>query len=236
MSRITPSARIAGLVVAAAIVAVFVVWLTGRGAQPADQAGAPAGPTAPNIVQPGAPGASSSTLAPEDVGRLGTIPATEADVDFVEGMILHHAQALVMADYVPARTTGQQIRLLAKRLRIGQQSEIDQMEQWLADHRAEAPGATASGQGGHGHHTGHLMPGMLTAAELARMEAARGTAFDRLFLQYMIRHHVGALTMIKQLDDAGGGSQSELDNMVRHIDTDQTVEINRMRQLLDRVR
>ena len=125
---------------------------------------------------------------------------------------------------------------MTQRLRIGQQSEIDQMEQWLADHRGEAPGPTASGQGGHGHHTGHLMPGMLTAAELARMEAARGTAFDRLFLQYMIRHHVGALTMIKQLDDAGGGSQSELDNMVRHIDTDQTVEINRMRQLLDTVR
>lgn len=235
MSRITPSARIAGLVVAATIVVVFVVWLTGRGALPADQGGG-AGPTAPNIVQPGAPGASSTTLAPEDLGRAGTIRPTEADVEFVEGMILHHAQALVMADYVPARTTGQQVRLLAKRLRIGQQSEIDQMEQWLADHRGEAQGPTASGQGTHGHHTGHLMPGMLTAAELARMEAARGTAFDRLFLQYMIRHHVGALTMIKQLYDAGGGAQSELDNMVRHIDTDQTVEINRMRQLLDTVR
>ncbi len=208
-----------GLVLAATVVAV---WLANRGSEPAEAG-------QPNIVRPGAPGSSSSTLAPGDLGRQETIAPTQADVDFVKGMIHHHQQALVMADYVPSRGSGSDVKLLARRLRIGQDSEITQMQKWLEDNGAPTSGHTGS----HDHgESGQLMPGMLTAPELARLEAARGTVFDRLFLQSMTKHHQGALTMIERLYAAGGGAQSELDLLVRHIDTDQTIEITRMRKLL----
>jgi uncharacterized protein (DUF305 family) len=207
------------LVIAATVVAV---WLANRGPDAA-RAEDPR-PIAPNIVQPGAPGASSSTLAPDDLGRVETIAPTQADVAFVQGMIHHHQQALVMADYVPSRGSGADLKVLARRLRVGQDGEIKQMQAWLENNNASAHAG--------GHEPAQLMPGMLTAAELARLEAARGTAFDRLFLQYMIKHHQGALTMIGRLYAADGGAQSELDLLIRHIDTDQTTEITRMRQLL----
>jgi uncharacterized protein (DUF305 family) len=226
MQRFKLTAMSVGVVVIAAVVAV---WLAGRGPDPAGAEDT--GATAPNVVRPGAPGASSSRLG-TDPGQVETIAPTKADVDFVEGMIHHHQQALVMADYVPSRGSGASLKVLARRLRIGQDSEIKLMQQWLEANRGSVPGVpTSSGHAGHGEHT-QLMPGMLTAAELARMEAARGTAFDKLFLQGMIKHHQGALTMIGQLYAAGGGAQSELDKLVRDIDSDQTIEITRMRQLL----
>lgn len=221
MQRIKVTALSLGLVVIAST--VVAVWLANRG--PNSGPAGDTGTTAPNVVRPGAPGASSSTLAPDDRGRQETIAPTRADMDFVEGMIHHHQQALVMADYVLSRGLRADLKVFARRLRIGQDSEIKQMHLWLEDNR---------GAGGHGEHDGsvQLMPGMLTAAELARLAAAQGREFDRLFLQYMIRHHQGALIMIERLYAAGGGAQSELDFLIRHIDTDQTVEITRMRQLL----
>lgn len=220
MRRIRLTAIAAGLVAAG----ILAIWLTNGG--PDSSRAADPGPTAPNVVRPGAPGASSSTLAPGDPGVTETIAPIQADVDFVEGMIHHHQQALVMADYLPSRGADAGLRVFARRLRTGQDSEIKQMRQWLQTYRA--PGSEHTG---HGEHT-ELMPGMLTPAELKRLERARGKEFDRLFLQGMIKHHQGALTMIERLYAGGGGAQSDLDLLVRHIDTDQTVEINRMRQLL----
>ena len=209
-----------GLVVI--IATVVGVWWANR--DPDSARAEDSRPIAPNVVQPGAPGASSSTLAPDDLGRLATIAPTPADVAFVQGMVHHHQQALVMADYVPARGSGADLKVLARRLRVGQEQEIRQMQGWLESNNASAHSG--------GHEPAQLMPGMLTAAELSRLEAARGAAFDRLFLQYMIKHHQGALTMIERLYAAGGGAQSELDFLIRHVDTDQTTEITRMRQLL----
>jgi uncharacterized protein (DUF305 family) len=240
MQRIKVTAISLGFVVVASTVAAL--WLMDRGPDlgrdngPDPGRAGGTGATAPNIVRPGAPGASSSTLAPSELGRPETVAPTRADVDFVEGMIHHHHQALVMADYVVSRGSSADLKVLARRLRIGQDSEITQMRQWLEDNRGAVPDGPSSAHTGDHGGSAHLMPGMLTAAELARLAASSGREFDRLFLQYMIRHHQGALTMIEQLYAAGGGSQSELDYLIRHIDTDQTVEITRMRRLLQTLR
>jgi uncharacterized protein (DUF305 family) len=181
-----------------------------------------------NIVQPGAPGEPSRSLTAEEAGEIQPPEHTRADVLFVQGMIHHHAQGVEMTRYVPNRGAGRDIRLLAGRMRLTQQSEIELMTRWLRDRREEVPGA---GEHAHGH-GGELMPGMLTEPELARLEAAQGRRFNRLFLTFMIRHHQGALTMIDELHDAKGGAEPEVDNMVRHIDADQSIEIARMRDLL----
>lgn len=163
----------------------------------------------------------------------GQAPATsasrhvEADVRFMQGMIGHHAQALDMAALVPTRTDRPEMRMLAERIDVSQKDEIAFMQRWLTDRGAEAP----SPEPGHAHH-GHLMPGMLTAEEMARLEQARGTAFDRLFLEGMIRHHQGALDMVKELFDTGGAQESELFRFASDVDTDQRAEIRRMRALL----
>ncbi|HEX9164453.1 MAG TPA: DUF305 domain-containing protein [Gemmatimonadales bacterium] len=151
----------------------------------------------------------------------------EADIRFMQGMIGHHAQALDMATLVASRTDRPDMRLLAERIDVSQKDEIAFMRRWLTDRGAEAPVP----EPGHAHH-GHLMPGMLTAEEMARLEQARGTAFDRLFLEGMIRHHQGALVMVKELFDAGGAQESELFRFASDVDTDQRAEIQRMRALL----
>lgn len=151
----------------------------------------------------------------------------EADVRFMQGMIGHHAQALDMATLVPSRTNRPAMRMLAERIDVSQKDEIAFMQRWLTDRGAEAPVP----EPGHAHH-GHLMPGMLTAEEMARLEQARGTAFDRLFLEGMIRHHQGAITMVADLFGAGGAQESELFRFASDVDTDQRAEIGRMRALL----
>ena len=187
--------------------------------------------TAPNIVQPGAPGEPSQTLSQEELEDIEQTPHTKADVAFMKGMIHHHAQALHMTALVPKRTTNKDVTLLAKRIDISQEDEIAQMTTWL-EARDEQPPVWHRLHG-HAHGAGRvLMPGMLADADMERLAATRGAAFDRLFLRFMIRHHQGALTMVEELYNAGGGAEPDAGAFVRHVESDQQIEIDRMQQLL----
>lgn len=170
-----------------------------------------------------------------------------ADVEFMQGMIGHHAQALDMAALAGSRTRNESIQLLAQRIAISQKDEIRRMRNWLADRGQPIPGDGGAGpddQGRHaegaaahdGRHAGHdpqLMPGMLTPEQMARLAAARDAGFDRLFLQFMIQHHEGALTMVKTLFSSPGAAQETATfRYASDVDTDQRIEIERMRKLL----
>ena len=189
------------------------------------------GETAPNIVQPGAPGEPTRTLTPEELQALEPPTHTEADVGFVQGMIHHHAQALRMTALVPRRSTWDDLHQLALRMDVSQESEIEQMRKWLEARGEPAP--ELHRLHGHAHGTGkRLMPGMLTEAELWRLEQAKGQAFDRLFLRFMIQHHRGAVQMVEDLYATEGGAEPEVDALARHIDSDQLIEIGRMEEML----
>jgi len=213
----------------AAVLAVTFVTL-GCGPARATSDGSAAAPPAPITVQPGAPGSEGRTLTTEQTDRLERPRHTAADAAFMQGMIPHHQQALEMTALVAARTEARDIRLLALRIELSQQDEINLMKTWLRQRREPVPG-----EGEHGAHVGHgLMPGMLSADEMAALTAARGADFDRLFLGYMIRHHEGALTMVAQLfGTTGGGQQSEIFQFAADVEADQSMEISRMKKLLE---
>ena len=148
----------------------------------------------------------------------------EADVRFMQGMIGHHAQALVMTDMVAERTESEDFRRLARRIDVSQKDEIARMRRWL-----EARGEPVPEEHAHGP----LMPGMLTEEELARLGGATGTEFQRLFLEFMIRHHEGALVMVADLfSTESAGEEPELFRFASHVDSDQRAEIARMRGML----
>lgn len=179
------------------------------------------------VIQPGAPGEPNRTLSPEEAAQAQAgLPYVEEDVEFVRDMLHHHAQALVMTGYVDDRTTNRDIRLLAERMEISQTDEIAQLEKWLRD-RAEPIRDPDAAHDAHAD-----MPGLLTDEELARLEAATGTEFERLFLEFMIKHHEGAIQMVVDLDEAGGGQETEIGLFARHVEADQGIEIARMQQLL----
>jgi uncharacterized protein (DUF305 family) len=185
-----------------------------------------------NIVQPGAPGEPSRTLSQEEAEQIEPPPHTQADVEFMQGMIHHHAQALVMTSMVRDRAAGKDLATLARRVEFAQEQEIETMERWLTQRDEEVPDAEdhRNNHGGRG-----LMPGMVGHKELAKLAAADGRQFDRMFLQYMIRHHQGALTMVGDLRADDGGVEPEIDLFARHVDSDQNIEINRMAGLLAQV-
>lgn len=142
----------------------------------------------------------------------------------MQAMIGHHAQALEMTALVASRSDREDMRLLARRIEVSQADEIKLMQRWLtargeavpSEHAHHAPGAT-------------LMPGMLSPEEMDRLAAAKGTAFDRLFLEAMIKHHHGALTMVRDLfAQAGAGQEPEIFAFASDVDTDQEIEIERM--------
>jgi uncharacterized protein (DUF305 family) len=197
-----------------------------------DEPSATAAEPAPNIVQPGAPGQPSRTLSADELAALEPLPHGDADVAFMQGMIQHHAQALLMTSLVPTRTQSRDLPLLARRMELSQEGEIEQMRSWLQERGEEAPGVHTVHGHAHGPRVGELMPGMATKAELSRLRAARGERFDRSFLELMIRHHEGALTMVRQLELAGGGLEPNVDAFARHVEADQTLEIARMQELL----
>ncbi len=165
---------------------------------------------------------------------------TAADVRFMQEMIGHHQQAVEMTALVSARTRRAQLRLLAERIGVSQTDEMALMQRWLRAHGGSGD-ATASHD--MSEHDGHdisgtggipLMPGMLSRTEMAALRAARGARFDRLFLEGMIRHHGGALTMVEQLLHAPGAAQeSSINRFVSDVDADQRAEIARMRRMLN---
>src|SRR5919109_2908076 len=154
--------------VAAAAVVLAIVALGGSGDDSGEAESA--GAATPNVVQAGAPGEPSRKLSGDELAPAEQPKPTAADVEFVQGMIHHHAQALEMTAYVPERSAGREVRLLAERMEASQQNEIELMEEWLKARGEEVPDA---GEHAHGH-GGMLMPGMLTEAELAQLEAAGG--------------------------------------------------------------
>ncbi len=193
-----------------------------------DPAPIPANAT-PSTVQPGAPGEATRVLRPDQVSAMVPASHNAADVRFMHGMIPHHAQALEMAALVEGRTERQEIHLIARRIALSQQDEIALMQRWLAA-RNEPPG-DAHAHHAHGDHA--YMPGMLTATDMGRLAAARGPAFDRLFLESMIKHHEGAIIMVAELFGAPGAAQDpELYQFAAHVDADQQMEIQRMGRLL----
>jgi uncharacterized protein (DUF305 family) len=185
-----------------------------------------------NIVQGGAPGEPSRRISQEELEQIESTPHTQADVDFMQGMIHHHAQALVMTSMVRDRAASKDLTVLARRIEFAQETEIETMERWLTTRDEEVPSAEdhKNDHGGQG-----LMPGMVGHEELAKLAAANGRQFDRMFLEYMIRHHQGALTMVAQLRETDGGLEPEIDLFARHVDSDQNIEINRLAGLLAQV-
>jgi uncharacterized protein (DUF305 family) len=215
---------------AAAVGAALLLAGCSTGSSESEE-GQPTGETAPNIVQPGAPGEPSRTLSVEELAALEGTEHGDIDVAFMQGMIHHHAQALRMTALVPERSASAKVELLAKRIDVSQEGEIEQMSDWLKERGEPAP--ELHRLHGHAHGGGQvLMPGMLSEPELRRLEAATGEQFDRLFLEFMIRHHEGALKMVEQLYAGGGGLESAVDAFARHVDADQQIEIGRMQELL----
>jgi uncharacterized protein (DUF305 family) len=146
----------------------------------------------------------------------------------MQSMIGHHAQALEMTALLPSRTTREDMRMLARRIELSQADEITLMRRWLQARGQPVPDAHA-----HHAHGATLMPGMLTPEEMGRLEAARGAGFDRLFLEFMIRHHDGALVMVHELFSAdGAGEEPEIFAFASDVDADQRIEIDRMSAML----
>jgi uncharacterized protein (DUF305 family) len=180
------------------------------------------------VVQPGRPGETGKVVPLDQVQQPDT-GYTDADVRFMQGMIRHHAQALEMTGLVAGRTDSTGLPRFAKRIEISQRDEIDLMGRWLRDRMEQVPSVDSAG--GH-NHGGELMPGMLTEAQLTELRGAKGEQFDRLFYQYMIQHHTGALQMVERLYAEKGGLEPEIDQFATHVDSDQRIEIARMQQLL----
>ncbi len=162
----------------------------------------------------------------------------QADVDFMTGMIAHHAQALVMSGYAPDNGANGQVRILASRIINAQKDEIGLMQRWLRDRKQEVPEVSDAGQtmGGGMNHAGHdmLMTGMLTPEQLEELSRAQGSEFDRLFLTYMIQHHNGAVTMVHELFATDGAAQDDLVfKLASDIQVDQITEVARMQGMLD---
>ncbi|MBL0180610.1 MAG: DUF305 domain-containing protein [Gemmatimonadetes bacterium] len=162
-------------------------------------------------------------------------PYTAADIHFMTGMIGHHAQAIDMARWAPTHGASESMKVLAARIINAQQDEIVIMQRWLRDRQLPVPEAKAGPMmmqmGGMAHEM--LMPGMLTEAQMKELDQARGLEFDRLFLQFMIQHHRGAVSMVKDLFATDGAGQNEtVFKFASDVNTDQTTEIARMERML----
>jgi uncharacterized protein (DUF305 family) len=182
----------------------------------------------PPIVQPGAPGQPSQVIAAAQASDLSRVQYTGADIKFMQGMIGHHAQAVEMVALVPSRTSSDDVRKLAQRIDVSQQDEMKMMREWLVARGQQIPDPRA-------HHMmgSTLMPGMLTPEEMEHLSAARGAEFDRLFLEGMIKHHGGAITMVSDLfATPGAGQEVEIFSFASDVDGDQRMEIDRMGAML----
>ncbi|MBC7672952.1 MAG: DUF305 domain-containing protein [Polaromonas sp.] len=178
------------------------------------------------IASPAAPAAASARGAP---------PRSEADVQFKSGRIPHHAQAVVIAGWAATHGARSDIRILSERIVVGQKDEIALMQYWLREHGEAVPAADATHMSMKMNGMQHdmLMPGMLNDAQLAQLDKARGAEFDRLFLQSMIGHHEGAITMVDELlGSTRAGQDDVVYRMASDVYADQTTEIERMKKML----
>jgi uncharacterized protein (DUF305 family) len=190
------------------------------------------------------PANTSQTVVPTDASPAAVAqaradsarhPYTEADVHFMSSMIGHHAQAIVMSRWAPTHGASPAVQRLADRIINAQQDEIATMQRWLRDRKQSVPEARPMpmkmNMNGMEHEM--LMPGMLTEAQMKELDQARGAEFDRLFLTSMIRHHQGAVSMVKQLFDSYGAGQDEtVFKFASDVNVDQSTEIARMQKML----
>jgi len=186
----------------------------------------------PVVVQPGAPGAPTKKLPSSTKASLP--PASPADVEFMQVMILHHAQAVEMTAMIPTHTGRKDLRSLGARISSSQSDEIKFMKRWLAT-RGESSAREMSAMPGMDmpREKMALMPGMLTPEQMQALRQAKDSDFDRLFLTGMIQHHQGALTMVKDLfDTAGAGQDAELFDFATDVDSGQRAEIRIMETML----
>jgi uncharacterized protein (DUF305 family) len=192
-------------------------------------------PARPVVVQPGAPGQPTRTLPSSTRATLP--PRSPADVRFMQGMIMHHAQAVEMTALIESHTVNKNLRSLGARISSSQSDEIKFMKRWLetrgepiSPKMPEMPGMDMSS---HSMPMPGLMPGMLTKKQMEALKKAKGVEFDRLFLTGMIQHHGGALIMVKDLfDTAGAGQDAELFNFATDVDSGQRAEIRIMQTML----
>ncbi len=181
------------------------------------------------IVQPGAPGESARELTAEEAVAIANSSYSPADVRFMQDMIPHHHQALEMAALVADRTNRQELIDVAGRINTSQSDEIELMQQWLRERGEDVPEPTAH----DAMHTTHKMAGMATPEQMAELAASDGTGFDRLFLQLMITHHEGAVTMVEELlKQPGAAYDPVLFEFVNDVTNSQSTEIERMNVLL----
>ncbi len=186
-------------------------------------------PTTTPAPTTAAPAASAAQGATMDSVRNS---ATQADVDFMTGMIHHHAQAIVMSRWAPTHGASPGVQTLASRIINAQRDEILTMQNWLRDHGRPVPDVSDEAAGKSMSHNMH-MEGMLTKEQLDALDAARGEQFDQLFLRGMIQHHSGAVTMVDDLFGSYGAAQNDLVyKIASDISADQTTEIERMRKML----
>jgi len=195
--------------------------------------------TAP-IVQPGAPGESGKILTPEAAAIVPRQPA-EADTKFMQGMIMHHSQAVEMTALMPTRTHNKDLLALGKRISISQTDEMKYMKQWLEERGKPVEMEHDMSHMNHVAGMEHMkmapmmMPGMLTPEQMKALAKATGPAFDRLFLTGMIQHHGGALTMVQELFDIPAtGQDAQLYDFVTDVDNTQRAEINIMQGMLNK--
>lgn len=195
------------------------------------------------IIQPGAPGQDSRTLTQETAAPPVRPPAP-ADISFMQGMIMHHSQAVEMTDLLRTRSRNKELQALGKRISISQTDEIKSMKQWLEDRGQPVTMGHSQmdhmGEMKNMPHMDHmkmdsmpLMPGMLTPQQMKALEKAAGPAFDHLFLTGMIQHHTGALVMVQDLfDTPGAGQDAVLFDFATDVDNTQRAEIEIMQRML----
>ena len=188
---------------------------------------------AQNVIQPGAPGAPSASLPSST--RAEALPFSKADIDFMQGMIMHHQQAVEMTALIPSHTRSEKVRFLGRKISLSQSDEIRWMQNWLRARNqsvqmqmTDMPGMSAADM---------MMPGMLTPQQMDALRHATGAKFDRLFLTGMIQHHGGALTMVRDLFNAPGtGQDPDLFTFATDVDNGQRAEIKIMQDLLKEIR
>jgi uncharacterized protein (DUF305 family) len=189
-------------------------------------------PAAHAIVQPGAPGQASTVVSA--VPEFHDNNYTDADVKFMQGMIHHHNQALLMAAMIPSHTQTPELIAMGKKITISQTGEIQAMKEWLTARKQDVPMMMPDGAAMMGTMDMAAMPGMLTPEQMKALDAARGGKFDELFLTGMIQHHKGALTMVADLRGSGGAKETNIGDFCNQVDNDQRMEIVRMYGLLGR--
>ncbi|WP_405740269.1 DUF305 domain-containing protein [Streptomyces sp. NBC_00028] len=207
----------------ASLATVTVLVTLGLGACDSDADPKSAAATGPSVLAPGAPGEANRTLSAEEATdqRAEDDSPNAADVSYARMMIVHHTQALEMTELAPERAESTKVKKLAERIAAAQGPEIDAMESWLTSYGKDTKDAT---------HEHAAMPGMASEAQMKKLKAAKGKAFDQLFLTLMITHHEGALTMAT--DVKGQGNNIRVEEMADDVVAQQTSEISRMRDML----